>query len=264
MSDVRDVMLQRLWAAYDHTASNRQKSLLWLGTMLGVYSVLWINRDETAKLPFLEVPVPLVVAFALLPGLVAVFASQFWMTSAHGLRAYMAFMEQFWMRYGDELTKMGISYTDIHASFKRRDVTENLCPFVVPIRPTREWSRFLPYRLAVMSNSLASIISLFLVIVPLGVYVVSLMYLLRSEDFWSSFPAPWLLIAMYLMVLPLFVAIPPYLFLRVGPARMQYQAMIGAGSRHLPAGTTALTAGERKKSPKAVSPHPPPAQRDEK
>jgi hypothetical protein len=227
MPDANEALLQRLWDAYDNTANRRQKSFLWLGTILAIYATLWITRNSTAKLPFLDASVPVIVAFALLPAFLVVFAGQFLFASAHGFRAYMEFIEQFWALHGSALSTRALTITVIHASFKRRDVTELLCPFSIPTRSSREWSATLPNFLRFLAINLTNLISLSLVVTPIAIYVLALVYLYRSPDYWVTFPWPWLPISMYLLALPLLLMAPVYLFLRVRPARRLYRANIG-------------------------------------
>jgi hypothetical protein len=193
-----------------------------------VFALFWLSKKEYFDLPLINVKVKMDLAIALAPSFISILTARYLYLCAHTILSYVTYLNRYIEVHKEELNNQGISFTILHATFKQRDLTENINVFLFPVKGHPDWDKEIHKAINISIKFLINIGIILTVIVPLMAYMLSVTWLGINLDKEIFSPYGIWLFAFYLFLGSLFLLFPIYLFYRVKPARkiMKLDGMI--------------------------------------
>lgn len=213
-----DYVLGKLWDAYSSTDDRRRKAFYFLYSGLAILALLSISAEETLELPFVQTEVERDVAVALIPSFILILIGRYLYLSAHSLISYVRYLDYLTICYGNELRVITSSWFEVHSLLKARDITEifNCFLFPIPIRPSG-WATEVPKWIIYVINLIVNLGQLISIIVPVGAYLVSVMYFAYEVSINRATHS--VILAFYIMMGVLLILSPVYFYYRTGRTR---------------------------------------------
>jgi hypothetical protein len=218
-------LLEKLWGAYSTTDDRRRKTFYYLYSIMVVFSLLWITKEQQVPLPFFQTNVEIGMALSLAPALISILTIRYLYLCAYTKISYRTYVRFYHWAHQEDFTSMGVTFSRLYSLLKLRDLTDKLNLYEFPIRTFRGNDPQISFLFRLIVNFLLNIGIFLSVLIPISAYIVIIIWLGLQNGGLNATLVGKLLYSVYLMGIGL-VFLPIHFYFIVRSANKRIETMV--------------------------------------
>ena len=212
-------LIERLWGAYEGVDTRRRRGFYLLFTATVVFGLLWVTRPAQFVLPIINTEVTLFAAMAVGPAFLLAFSGSYYYLCCHTISTYIRWLDRYQDVHSEAIESLGLSFEDLYASARQRDVTEAMNIFLIftAASPTNNYP--LPKLVRILKDLTANFLRILTVVAPLSVYLGISHWIWVNYGTNVSRQVAFGMVGFYYLMAPSFILALTYCYYRVKPFR---------------------------------------------
>lgn len=170
VAQVRGLILDRLWKAYESIDGRRRRAFFLLMTMSVVFGLIVVLEPQTLELPLIGFEAGLVSALLAGPLFILATCLSHLYLCAHTLKSYIAYLEHLEKAFPSALKSERLPFGWLYGNLKQRDITEMFNLYHFPIRPVRDYDDDVSKFVTRLAHVVMNVLLLVVVGLPYFVY----------------------------------------------------------------------------------------------
>lgn len=177
--NLTETVISRLWATYELVDTGRRRTFYILLSMSFAFLTVLTLKPEPMKLPLVQLVVTKEVALEIAPFFIAAVSVSYFYLCAHTLKSYVTYLV-YLCDHANEETDIDFGW--LYGNAKRKDVTEGLNIYHVPILPVPDYDKEVGRITSLLGHIPINAVAIVANAVPFIVYFLCAIWVTRNVD----------------------------------------------------------------------------------
>ncbi len=221
-------IINAIRSSYEFADERRRKGFYTLFMSAFIFGYIWATSPSLIKLPIINIEVALAIAMLLAPCLLLITFTSYLYLCSHTVLLYTEYISMYWECHNKSRMKNRYTFLELHSLLKRKDITEQLNPYLIFRGYSKKKDSAIPRILSYLAYSFANIFVIVLIFVPAIVYLLIAIWLVKTNISNSPVNASHLFGWAYIIICPVLIVTPTYFYFRVKGSRSKLKVLSSA------------------------------------